>query len=349
MRIAFAGTPEFAAVALDALAAAGHEIALVLTQPDRPAGRGQHLQPSAVKQRALALGLPLAQPRSLRLDGRYPEDAAQARAALERAAPQVMVVAAYGLILPVWTLQLPAAGCLNIHASLLPRWRGAAPIHRAIEAGDQVTGITIMQMDEGLDTGAMLLVGEEPVSPQDTTAALHDRLAERGGRLIVQALDALESGLLKPTPQPLEGITYAHKIDKAEAPIDWRLPAEVIERRVRAFDPFPGATFVCGGEIIKLWRAALSSPVLSDVPRLPGTPVDLGRGRLGVVCGGAATPAGVLELLEVQRPGGRRQPVAAWLQAAGAQAVQAMAIAATDGVKAASPTPVPQVQPAAGR
>ena len=349
MRIAFAGTPEFAAVALDALAAAGHEITLVLTQPDRPAGRGQHLQPSAVKQRALALGLPLAQPRSLRLDGRYPEDAAQAREALERAAPQVMVVAAYGLILPVWTLQLPAAGCLNIHASLLPRWRGAAPIHRAIEAGDQVTGITIMQMDEGLDTGAMLLVAEEPVNPEDTTAALHDRLAVKGGRLIVQALDALAQGLLKPTPQPLQGITYAHKIDKAEAPIDWQLPAAVIERRVRAFDPFPGATFTCGGEVIKLWRAALVPPDSGDVLRPPGTPVDLGRGRLGVACGGAAVPSRVLELLEVQRPGGRRQPVAAWLQAAGAQAVQAMALAAAEGVKAVSPTPAPQVQPADGR
>ena len=320
MRIAFAGTPEFAAVALDALVAAGHEISLVLTQPDRPAGRGQQLQPSAVKQRALALGLPLTQPRSLRLDGRYPEDAAQARAALERAAPQVMVVAAYGLILPAWTLQLPTAGCLNIHASLLPRWRGAAPIHRAIEAGDAITGITIMQMDEGLDTGAMLLVAQEPISPQDTTAALHDRLAVLGGRLVVQALDALADGLLQPTPQPAAGVTYAHKIDKAEAPIDWQLPAAVIERRVRAFDPFPGATFAWGGEALKLWRAEVvrsaSVDAPAEAPLPPGTPVNLGRGRLGVACGGAEGEAGVLELLEVQRPGGRRQPVAAWLQSA---------------------------------
>ena len=343
MRIAFAGTPEFAAVALDALAAAGHEIALVLTQPDRPAGRGQQLQPSAVKQRALALGSPLAQPRSLRLDGRYPEDAAQARAALERAAPQVMVVAAYGLILPAWTLQLPPAGCLNIHASLLPRWRGAAPIHRAIEAGDAVTGITIMQMDEGLDTGAMLLVAQEPISAQDTTAALHDRLSGLGGRLIVQALDALADGLLQPTPQPATGVTYAHKIDKAEAPIDWQLPAAVIERRVRAFDPFPGATFAWGGEVLKLWRAAVVQPAPTEAPLPPGTPVNLGRGRLGVACGGAEGEAGVLELLEVQRPGGRRQPVAAWLQSAGGHAM------APTGAGAVSEAPQTQVQPAAGR
>ena len=346
MRIAFAGTPEFAAVALDALVAAGHEISLVLTQPDRPAGRGQQLQPSAVKQRALALGLTLTQPRSLRLDGRYPEDAAQARAALERAAPQVMVVAAYGLILPAWTLQLPTAGCLNIHASLLPRWRGAAPIHRAIEAGDAITGITIMQMDEGLDTGAMLLVAQEPISPQDTTAALHDRLAVLGGRLVVQALDALADGLLQPTPQPAAGVTYAHKIDKAEAPIDWQLPAAVIERRVRAFDPFPGATFAWGGEALKLWRAEVVRSASVEAPLPPGMPVNLGRGRLGVACGGAEGEAGVLELLEVQRPGGRRQPVAAWLQSAGGHAVAA--VAAT-GAGAVSEVPQTQVHSEASR
>ncbi|MFM8770326.1 MAG: methionyl-tRNA formyltransferase, partial [Rubrivivax sp.] len=206
-----------------------------------------------------------------------------------------------------------------------------------------------------LDTGAMLLVAEEPVNPEDTTAALHDRLAGLGGRLVVQALDALAGGRLKPTPQPLEGITYAHKIDKAEAPIDWQLPAEVIERRVRAFDPFPGATFTCGGEVIKLWRAALVPTVPGDAPRQPGMPVDLGRGRLGVVCGEAAGPGRVpaqlevLELLEVQRPGGRRQPVAAWLQAAGAQAVQAMALVATGAAQATLQGTAAQVQTAAGR
>jgi len=177
MRLAFAGTPEFARIALDALLAAGHDVVLVLTQPDRPAGRGLKLQPSPVKQFALAHAIDLIQPRSLRLDGRYPEDAAAARAALQAAAPEVMVVAAYGLILPAWVLALPRRGCLNIHGSLLPRWRGAAPVQRAIEAGDRSTGITIMQMDEGLDTGPMLLTGELPISPDDTAATLGSALA----------------------------------------------------------------------------------------------------------------------------------------------------------------------------
>ena len=313
MRIAFAGTPEFAAVALDALQAAGHEVALVLTQPDRPAGRGQHLQPSAVKQRALAHGLRLAQPRSLRLDGRFAEDAAAARAALEQAAPQVMVVAAYGLILPAWTLGIPPAGCLNIHASLLPRWRGAAPIHRAIEAGDACTGITIMQMDEGLDTGPMLLKAQEPIGPQDTTASLQDRLAALGGRLVVQALQELASGRFRPVDQSAEGVTYAHKIDKPEAPIDWGLPAAVIERRVRAFDPFPGASFEAHGTVLKLWRAAVRPLPAGIAPPSPGTVIDAGKGRMGVACGAAT----VLELLELQRPGGRRQSAGACLQGGG--------------------------------
>ena len=302
MRIAFAGTPEFAAAALQALIAAGHQVALVLTQPDRPAGRGLKLQPSAVKAVATAHGLPLAQPRSLRLDGKYPDDADAARQALQAAAPELMVVAAYGLILPRWVLDLPPRGCLNIHGSVLPRWRGAAPIHRAIEAGDSTTGITIMQMDEGLDTGDMLLVETLPITADDTTATLHDKLAAQGARLIVQALVA---PALQRQPQPQDGVTYAHKIDKAEAPIDWRLPAAVIERRVRAFDPFPGASFDAGGETVKLWRAEVQ----------PGT------GRPGEVL--AATPEqvvvacgdGALALRQVQRPGGRRIDAAAWLQA----------------------------------
>lgn len=313
MRIAFAGTPEFAAVALDALHAAGHEITLVLTQPDRPAGRGQQLQATPVKQRALALGLPLAQPRGLRLDGRFGEDAASARTALEQAAPQVMVVAAYGLILPAWTLDLPPAGCLNIHASLLPRWRGAAPIHRAIEAGDARTGITIMQMDAGLDTGPMLLQAPEPIGAQDSTASLQDRLAALGARLIVQALQDLASGQLRAVAQPGEGVTYARKIEKSEALIDWSLPAPAIERRVRAFDPFPGSSFHSGGAVVKLWRAAqMPWPAGAATPR-PGTVVDAGKGRLAVACGEAT----VLELLELQRPGGRRQAASAFVQGHG--------------------------------
>jgi len=313
MKVVFAGTPEFAAQALRALLAAGFQVPLVLTQPDRPAGRGMKLQASPVKQVALEHGLALAQPRGLRLDGRWAEDAAAAREALMAAHAQVMVVAAYGLILPAWVLQMPMMGCLNIHASLLPRWRGAAPIHRAIEAGDASTGITIMQMDAGLDTGPMLLQAPEPIGAQDTTATLHDRLAALGGRLIVQALQDLTAGRLQAVAQPAEGVTYARKIEKSEALIDWSLRAPVIERRVRAFDPFPGASFHCGGTMVKLWRAA-PMPWPADAPALrPGTVIDAGKGRLAVACGEAT----VLELLELQRPGGRRQVASAFVQGHG--------------------------------
>jgi len=303
MRIAFAGTPEFARAALQRLHAAGFEIALVLTQPDRPAGRGMQLQPSAVKQFALEHALPLAQPRSLRLDGKYPDDAAAARQALLDARIDAMIVAAYGLILPRWVLDLPRLGCLNIHGSLLPRWRGAAPIHRAIEAGDAETGITIMQMDEGLDTGDMLLIEREPIGAADTTASLHDRLADMGARLVVEALELAACGGLTRTPQPTEGVTYAHKIEKAEAAIDWRQPAAAIERRVRAFDPFPGANFRHGGDTIKLWRA--------EVVDATGTPGTVLRAEpLTVACGERA-----LVLHELQRPGGRRAGAREFLQA----------------------------------
>ena len=310
MRLSFAGTPEFAAVALDALHAAGHEIVLVLTQPDRPAGRGMQLQPSAVKQRALTLGLPLAQPRGLRLDGRWPQDAQAAQTALQAARAEIMVVAAYGLILPRWVLEIPARGCLNIHASLLPRWRGAAPIHRAIEAGDALTGVTLMQMDEGLDTGDMLLRAEAAVLPDDNTARLHDRLAALGAHLVVQALAQVDT--LVPEPQPPQGVSYARKVEKAEAVIDWRESATVIERRVRAFDPFPGAHFGCAGEQVKLWRAAVSSPQ-AGVAAAPGTVLEAGAQGLVVACG-----AGTLACLEVQRPGGRRQTAAEWLRSSAA-------------------------------
>jgi methionyl-tRNA formyltransferase len=303
LRVAFAGTPEFAAVALRRLVDARFEVPLVLTQPDRPAGRGLKLQPSAVKQVALAQGLVLAQPRSLRLDGKFPEDAAAARAALDAARPDVLVVAAYGLILPRWVLGLPRLGCLNIHASLLPRWRGAAPIQRAIEAGDAETGITIMQMDEGLDTGAMLLAERLPIGAGDSTAALHDKLAALGGRLIVEALEAAACGGLQPRPQPVEGVTYARKIDKAEAAIDWRQSAAEIERRVRAFDPQPGCHGDVGGEPLKIWRAKVSAGFVGD----PGALV-VDEGRPMVACGRDG-----LELVEVQRPGGRRQDATAWL------------------------------------
>jgi methionyl-tRNA formyltransferase len=293
MKLVFAGTPAFASAALQALHDAGHQIVLVLTQPDRPAGRGLKLQASAVKQLALGLGLPVLQPRSLRLDGAYAADAQAAQAALVQAAPQAMVVAAYGLILPPWALALAPLGCINIHGSLLPRWRGAAPIHRALEAGDTTTGITIMQMDAGLDTGPMLLRQDLAIQPIDTTGSLHDRMAALGAQLVVQALDGR---VLQPTVQPEAGVTYAHKISKTEAAIDWALPADVIERRLRAFDPFPGCTAELAGQPLKLWRGRVVAGAGQPGQLLPAP-----AGQLVVACGDAA-----LEVLELQQPGGKR-------------------------------------------
>ena len=312
MRLIFAGTPEFAQVAMAALHAAGHEIVLVLTQPDRPAGRGMKLQPSPVKQWALDHGVPVAQPRSLRLDGKYPEDAAVARDTLQAAKADAMIVAAYGLILPQWVLDLPPNGCLNIHASLLPRWRGAAPIHRAIEAGDTQTGITIMQMDAGLDTGDMLLVLPCALSAEDTTAVLHDRLAALGGQAIVQALAVLDA--LPRQVQPSDGVNYAHKIDKSEAAIDWTLSAEVLARRIRAFDPFPGMTvplaMASGVETLKLWQAvAEAAEAQAQAGAQPGTVVSADASGVRVACG-----EGVLCLTQLQRPGGKRLSAADFLR-----------------------------------
>jgi methionyl-tRNA formyltransferase len=310
LRVAFAGTPEFARTALQQLLAAGCRPPLVLTQPDRPSGRGLRLQPSPVKQLALAQGLALDQPRSLRLDGRFADDAAAAQSALREARPDVLVVAAYGLILPPWALALPRLGCINIHGSLLPRWRGAAPVQRAIEAGDAETGITIMQMDAGLDTGDILRMHALPIAATDTAASLSARLAELGGRLLLQTLADAAAGRLQPRAQPAQGVSYAHKIDKAEAAIDWRLDAARIECRVRAFDPFPGASFRLHGEPVKLWRAACRNTPTAP----PGTVLQAGPQALLVACG-----RGALELLELQRPGGRRVPAAAFLQSGPAQ------------------------------
>ncbi len=309
MRVIFAGTPEFARVALARLLAAGFTVPLVLTQPDRPAGRGMKLQASPVKQCALDHGIAVAQPRSLRLDGKYPEDAAAARDALLAAQADVMVVAAYGLILPQWVLDMPAKGCLNIHASLLPRWRGAAPIHRAIEAGDAETGVTIMQMDAGLDTGDMLLVEKTPIAPTDTTAVLHDRLAELGGRMIVEALELAACGGLQPVPQPAEGVTYAHKIEKAESEIDWSLPAHVIAQRIRAFDPFPGASTALQGEAIKVWGYEIDSYQRLSNERC-GQILASGPEGVTVACG----EGGALRLTTLQRAGGKRLPVADFMR-----------------------------------
>ncbi|MCD2512338.1 methionyl-tRNA formyltransferase [Comamonas endophytica] len=306
MNVIFAGTPEFASVALQRLLDAGFRVPLVLTQPDRPAGRGMKLQASPVKQCALAHGIAVSQPRSLRLDGKYPEDAAEAQAAIAAAQADVMVVAAYGLILPQWVLDAPARGCLNIHASLLPRWRGAAPIHRAIEAGDSETGVTIMQMDAGLDTGDMCLVERLPIAATDTTASLHDELATLGGRLIVEALEMSACGGLPRMPQPAAGVTYAHKIEKAESWIDWRQTAAAIDRRVRAFTPFPGAASQWQGETIKFWEGR-PEPRVGDAA--PGTVLAADAEGVVVACG-----EGVMRFSQLQRAGGKRLAAADFLR-----------------------------------
>ncbi len=308
MRVAFAGTPEFARAALTALHKAGHEVTLVLTQPDRPAGRGMKLHASAVKQFALEQSLALAQPRSLRLDGKYPEDAAAAQQVLLTAQPDVMVVAAYGLILPQWVLDVPPLGCLNIHASLLPRWRGAAPIHRAVEAGDTVTGVTLMQMDAGLDTGDMLAAQSLPILTTDTTASLHDALAELGATLIVQALTRLAGGeRLAATRQPGAGITYAHKIEKHEAVLDWSQPAELIVRRIHAFNPFPGACTTILGETVKVWEA--SAQPLTQKTASCGAVLRANADGVFVQAGD-----GTVKLTQLQRPGGKRLSAAEFLR-----------------------------------
>ncbi|MDQ7988832.1 MAG: methionyl-tRNA formyltransferase [Candidatus Dactylopiibacterium sp.] len=288
MKIAFAGTPEFAAVALRAMLAAGANVPLVLTQPDRPAGRGMQLQPSAVKQVALAHGIPVAQPERLRT----PEQ----QAALAHCAPDLLVVAAYGLILPQAVLDLPRLGCLNIHASLLPRWRGAAPIHRAIEAGDAETGITLMQMEAGLDTGPMVAVRALPILSSDTTASLDARLAALGGEMIVDALRALERGPLSATPQPEAGVTYAHKIEKAESQLDFRTEADALARKLRAFTPFPGGAATLHGTPLKLWAGEAVAGT--------GQPGEiLAADAQGVV---VACANGALRLTCLQKPGGKR-------------------------------------------
>lgn len=295
MKVAFAGTPEFAAAALEAILAAGFDVPLVLTQPDRPAGRGMQLQPSPVKRVALAAGIPVHQPEKLRT----PEQ----QTPLADVQADVLVVAAYGIILPQAVLDLPRHGCLNIHASLLPRWRGAAPIHRAIQAGDAETGITIMQMDAGLDTGPMLLSRAEAIHADDTTGSLHDRLAQLGADMIVEALRALPGGLTA-TPQPADGVTYAAKIGKAEASIDWSRPAVELERAIRAFNPFPGAVATLQQTPVKLWRARAI-----DAAGTPGEVLLAEGAGVIVACG-----EGALCITELQKPGGKRLPAADFLR-----------------------------------
>jgi methionyl-tRNA formyltransferase len=306
LKIIFAGTPEFAAQALKAIIAQGHDVVLVMTQPDRPAGRGLKLQASAVKSVALENGLPLLQPTSLKLDGKYAVEANAAKDILEKIEFDVMVVAAYGLILPQWTLDLSDKderhGCLNIHASLLPRWRGAAPIHRAIWSGDVETGTCIMRMNAGLDTGPVIACDAMPIQVSDNTASLHERLAEQGARLISEVLQALAEGKkfdLK--EQAVEGVTYAEKIKKEESLIDWRKDAVLIDRQIRALNPAPGAMTKFGGEIVKVWHGELVDNQLSDVAYRDGEVIRIDA--TGIV---VATGLGCLRLLELQKAGGKK-------------------------------------------
>lgn len=295
MRLIFAGTPHFAAAALQALLDAGHEIVAVLTQPDRPAGRGMQLQPSPVKQLAVERGLPVLQPLTLK----QPEIQQQ----LAEFGADVMVVAAYGLILPQVVLDTPRFGCLNIHASLLPRWRGAAPIQRAILAGDDETGVTIMQMDAGLDTGDMLLKTHCPITQAETAQTLHDKLATQGAEAIVTALGKLAE--LEPELQNNQLATYAAKLSKAEAQLDWTQAAEQLARAVRGYNPVPVASAPCKDTSIKLWRAS----VCNELSGTPGAVLRVDKNGIVVACG-----KGALRLEVLQRPGGKALPAAQFLQ-----------------------------------
>ncbi len=295
MKIIFAGTPEFAANALSAIAAAGFEIALVLTQPDRPKGRGMQMQASPVKQTALALGLPVAQPTSLRND--------EAQALLRAQQADVMIVAAYGLILPQAVLDIPRHGCLNIHASLLPRWRGAAPIQRAIEAGDAETGVCIMQMDAGLDTGAVISEHRYTIQRTDTAGTVHDALSELGARAIVADLQQLQQNSSLPaTPQPETGVTYAQKLSKEDAKIDWTLPAATIEHKIRAFNPTPAAWTLWQDAPLKIWQAEATNG-----HGQAGEILACNKDSLLIACG-----EGALKITELQPSGSKRMPVAAF-------------------------------------
>ncbi|UOO81804.1 methionyl-tRNA formyltransferase [Uruburuella testudinis] len=295
MNVIFAGTPDFAAAALKAIAAAGFQIPLVLTQPDRPKGRGMQLQESPVKQAALELGLSVAQPASLRHEA--------AQALLREQNADVMVVAAYGLILPQAVLDTPKHGCLNIHASLLPRWRGAAPIQRAIEAGDTETGVCIMQMDAGLDTGDVVSEHRYSIRHTDTANEVHDALMHIGAQAIVADLQQLQqTGRLNATPQPENGATYAQKLSKEEAKIDWHEPATVIERKIRAFNPVPGAWTEYQGKPLKIWQAEVVAQSGE-----PGTVSAISSDGLIVACG-----EGALKITELQPAGSKRMPIAAF-------------------------------------
>lgn len=310
MRIVFAGTPEFANTALKAIINHGYQVELVLTQPDRPSGRGMRLSPSPVKQTALDNDIAVLQPTSLRLDGKYPDEALKAQQELIRLKPDVMIVAAYGLILPQWVLDIPKYGCINIHASLLPRWRGAAPIHRAIQAGDAQTGITIMQMDSGLDTGDMLLVEKLAINDDDTTASLHDKLADLGGVAILEYLKKCQSNDLTAMKQPDIGVTYAEKLTRPESQLDFNQPAVQLHRNIRAFNPFPGAVVqlpnIDGN--IKVWDAVVKLHKNTQSQSV-GSIIHYDENGIDIL-----TTDGILSLTKLQRPGGKRQPVKTFIQ-----------------------------------
>jgi methionyl-tRNA formyltransferase len=314
LKVVFAGTPEFARVALEAVVHAGHDVVMVMTQPDRPAGRGMQLHASPVKHFAIEKNIPVIQPTSLKVSGQYGDEARDALSRLQDLDFDVMVVAAYGLILPQEVFDIAEragrAGCLNIHASLLPRWRGAAPIHRAIEAGDCETGIAIMQMDLGLDTGAVIAMNRMPIAANETTATLHDALAKMGALMIVETLNRfVRERSLKSAPQALEGITYAHKIMKDEAKIDWQKDAKAIDLKIRAFNPFPGATLLDGESVIKVWRSSL----IDDESRsVPGTIIDITQDGVQIAGG-----KGSILLTELQRAGGKKMSASQLAQTLG--------------------------------
>lgn len=298
LRVVFAGTPEFSVPCLEACRASGAEVVAVYTQPDRPAGRGRKLTPSPVKQAAMVAGIPVEQPESLKSD--------ETRATLASYAPDLMVVVAYGLILPRKVLAIPRLGCWNVHASLLPRWRGAAPIQRAILAGDTESGVDLMQMEAGLDTGPVLLERRTPISREDTGGALHDRLSALGADVLAEGLARVMAGeTLAPQPQPEEGVTYAHKLDKAEARLDFTRPAIELERQVRAFDPWPVAEGEMGGETLRIWAARAIEGVGA-----PGTVLGMSRDGIDIACG-----EGALRVTALQRSGGKRITAADYLNA----------------------------------
>lgn len=298
-RVVFAGTPDFAVASLHACVDAAVDVVAVYTQPDRPAGRGRKLSPSPVKRAALDAGLSVEQPESFR--------PVQVRRRLADLAPDLVVVVAYGLILSRSVLAIPRLGCWNVHASLLPRWRGAAPIQRAILAGDAETGVDLMQMEAGLDTGPVLLERRTPIRSDETGGSLHDRLAALGAALLAEALDRVIKGTLpEPKEQAGSGIAYAHKLDKSEAILDWREPAVALERKVRAFNPWPVAETVLGGERLRVWSAI----ALGGRPALPGTVIAVSPAGIDVACG-----EGQLRITAIQRDGGKRMSVSDWLNA----------------------------------